>query len=344
MSTMKTIKHTISISTVALAMLGVVPAALAEVPQTITHQGRLYDAITNLPVSGPMDVTFNIYAKSDDTVAIWTETHTALSFDEGYFSADLGTVVPFSTAMDPVFDGTIRYIGITIGGDSKEMAPRAVVQSVPYAMFAGDVFGDIHPTSISVGGTTIINSMGEWAGAPTGLIGPQGPMGDPGPKGDTGPMGDKGDKGDKGDTGPMGVVSTSTVAGSIANIPATAGQPWVFAGPTATVTVQPGQRITGSAVAVLGHNNGSAQALSFSLCFSDTPMGSALTAFYGTNYPDGTVSASPNKSALAAAASVVLPNVPMGGGSYKVGFCVKNKSAVNFGANDCLNGWFVITN
>jgi hypothetical protein len=129
-----------------------------------------------------------------------------------------------------------------------------------------------------------------------------------------------------------GVIGTITGGG--------AGAPWTFAGPTATVTVAQGQRITGSAVAVFGHNNNNPQAVSFSLCISDVPAGSALNAFFSASYPDATVLAQPNKTSLSAAASVV----PAMGATYRVGFCVKNKSNVNFGANDYVNGWFVVTN
>ena len=356
MSKMNTIRHTISVSIIAVTLLGAVPAALANVPQTITQQGRLYD-VNQKPVSGALEVTFKIYDKVDATTEIWSETKT-ITFDEGYFSATLGDVSTFSPPMMPaVFDGSVRYMGVTVGVDP-EMTPRAAIQSVPYAMVAGDAIGDIHPTSVTVGTTEIINSMGEWTGASTGLVGPQGPMGLQGPAGADGMPGTngvdgaqgiqgvQGVQGIQGPQGATGVVSTSTIAGTIAQIPFGGGAaPWVFAGPTATVTVQPGQRITGSAVAVLGHANNNPQTVSFSLCISDVPAGSALNAFFGANYPDGTVAATGNKSALAAAASVVPANVPMGGANYKVGFCVKNKSTnVNLGANDFVNGWFIVTN
>jgi spore maturation protein SpmB len=145
-----------------------------------------------------------------------------------------------------------------------------------------------------------------------------------------------------GPTGLTGVVSTSTIAGIIAGIPfGGAGASWVFAGPTVTVTTTANQRITGSAVGIFGHTNNNPQPVSFSLCTSDVAAGSALTPFYGISYLQGTVGATPNRTALSAAASVV----PAMAGTYKVGFCVKNNSTtVNFGANDFVNGWFIITN
>ncbi|MEC7231861.1 MAG: hypothetical protein VXW31_02875, partial [Planctomycetota bacterium] len=54
---------------------------------------------------------------------------------------------------------------------------------------------------LAFGGTPIVDTNGEWIGAPTGL---QGPKGDKGDTGDVGEKGDTGEKGDKGDTGDIG--------------------------------------------------------------------------------------------------------------------------------------------
>ena len=40
---------------------------------------------------------------------------------------------------------------------------------------------DIHPATVSIGDTEVINAEGQWVGDPTGLIGPQGPAGADGP-------------------------------------------------------------------------------------------------------------------------------------------------------------------
>ena len=50
-----------------------------------------------------------------------------MTFDQGYYSVSLGSVVPFGAK---VFDGSLRYFGITIGAEP-ELSPRAPVQSVP---------------------------------------------------------------------------------------------------------------------------------------------------------------------------------------------------------------------
>jgi len=173
--------------------------AAAAVPGTITHQGRLFDA-NGAPVSQTLDVTFTIYDAAEGTKVVWTET-LSIAFDNGYFSANLGETKPFG---DTVFDGSPRYIGITIGGDD-EMKPRARVGSVPYALVAGDVRGDINPTSVSIEGVgVVIDENGQWMGDPSGLVGPAGPAGPAGAPGAPGPAGATGPMGAPGAAGPAG--------------------------------------------------------------------------------------------------------------------------------------------
>lgn len=122
----------------ATGILAQASAAHASVPQTLVHQGRLYDD-AGAPVNATLDVEFTIYAGPVDMEALWTATHT-VTFEDGYFSVALGTAEP----LDAAIDGSERFLGITVGNDA-EMTPRAAVESVPYALLAGDVRGDIHP-------------------------------------------------------------------------------------------------------------------------------------------------------------------------------------------------------
>lgn len=262
MSMMNTIKHLISASIAASALLVAMPDAQAAVPQTITQQGRLYDK-SGMPINGTLKVRFAIYAELTDAdpmnpaAPVWVNEF-EVTFDEGYFSTTLGRD---PADMDPAnpriafdantFDGSVRYIGITIDPDSgeKEMEPRASIQSVPYAMNAGvafDAVGDIHPTSITVGGVPVIDATGSWIGNSSGLIGPTGATGATGPMGPQGLQGPQGEPGMSitGPTGPTGVVSTTSIAGSAPTpVPAGSGSaPWTFIGPSATLTVTANQR------------------------------------------------------------------------------------------------------
>src|SRR6185436_4453566 len=122
-------------------------AAFAGVPPTVTHQGRLYDQ-NDAPIdntAGPcINVLFSLYDTPTATTPIWSEQH-CITFDEGYYSVQLGSITSFTPG---VFDGSTRYFSLTVGTDP-EMTPRAQVASVPYAMLAGDVNGDIHPHTVS---------------------------------------------------------------------------------------------------------------------------------------------------------------------------------------------------
>jgi hypothetical protein len=190
--------------------------AAAEVPQLVTHQGRLFDA-KDQPVEGTIEVVFTIYDGEDANAAVlWTETH-SVTFENGFFSVALGEQSPFGAK---VFNGSVRYLGIRVGGDP-EMTPRAATRSVPYALLANDVNGDINPHSVSVQGFgVVIDESGQWVGDPTGLQGPAGPVGPAGATGaagaagPAGPMGPAGATGAAGAPGPMGPAGPAGATGA----------------------------------------------------------------------------------------------------------------------------------
>lgn len=186
----------------ALAAPGV---ASAQVPTTMIHQGRLLDR-AGAGVTGSQSLVYRIYDSATGGTPIWTETLT-VTLDDGYFSTQLGATTPLTPA---VFAGRTRFLGVTVGTDP-EMTPREPIGSVPFALVAGNVTGDITPTSITVGGTQIVDSMGRWVGASSGPSGPAGPTGPAGPMGPAGPTGPAGSTGPAGPAGPMGPAGPSSV-------------------------------------------------------------------------------------------------------------------------------------
>ncbi|MFZ5894238.1 MAG: hypothetical protein ACOY0T_24470 [Myxococcota bacterium] len=135
----------------------------ADVPRFLAQQGRLFDA-NGVPLSGSLNFVFSLYLTPTGGPAVWSEQQT-ITLEDGYFSTLIGTLVAF----DPLhFDGTPRYIGVSIGNDT-EMTPRQLMVSVPYAMTAANVTGDINPTSIRVNGTLVVNARGEWVGPRSSL-------------------------------------------------------------------------------------------------------------------------------------------------------------------------------
>lgn len=116
----------------------------------------------DMPISGMIDIEVRIWDTSTGGVALFEETHAGLMAIGGFFSVQIGSVTP----LDPTIfqSGGDRYLGITIIGDSDELAPRFQIGFVPYA---------IHALSADTSG-------------PTGPTGPQGPIGETGPTGPTG--------------------------------------------------------------------------------------------------------------------------------------------------------------
>jgi hypothetical protein len=185
---------------------------------------------------------FAFYPGASGGAPLWEEDQDGVQLDEGYFTVKLGSgSAPFDPAV--LFDGAPRYLGITVEDDA-EMVPRQEVGSVPYALVAGDVTGDIHPASVSVGGKEVINAQGTWVGSGgvTGATGPEGPQGAPGadgamgpvgptgsaglmgPVGATGPQGPAGAPGATGPQGPAGLLAAASAAG---NTPYWDGSTWV---------------------------------------------------------------------------------------------------------------------
>src|SRR5581483_11582570 len=122
---------------------------------------RLFDA-SGAPIAGTAAITFAVYAQPAGGAALWSETQ-AVPLEDGYFSAALGSATPLPPS---VLDGSVRYVGITVGSDP-ELSPRQATASVPYALLARDAVGDLHPTSVSVNGAEVIDGNGQWVGSPT---------------------------------------------------------------------------------------------------------------------------------------------------------------------------------
>jgi hypothetical protein len=203
---------------VALSALALAPVrdARAAAPALLSEQGRLLDK-NDRPVLGPLPMVFALYAEPTGGAPFWTETHT-VTLDDGYFAETLGATTPIDVAM--FASGAPVYLGIKVGADS-EMTPRLEIVSVPYALsaaIAGDVVGDIHPASVSIGDTLVIAEDGTWVGPSSGLIGPAGPAGPAGaigPQGPAGPVGAIGPAGAVGAVGPAGAQGPPGVDGAI---------------------------------------------------------------------------------------------------------------------------------
>jgi hypothetical protein len=202
-----------AVTVVGLATLLAAPAWASSapvVPATLNEQGRLLH-LDGSPVTGTAMMTFALYDAADATTALWTETQ-SVTLDQGYFNVELGSMTSLSSAAaltTALSAGTPLFLGVAVGSDS-EMSPREALTSVPYAIIAGDVIGDIHPHSISVNGKAVFNADGSLAIAG----GATGPVGVVGSSGATGAVGAAGATGANGAVGPSVVIGPSGPTGA----------------------------------------------------------------------------------------------------------------------------------
>lgn len=101
------------------------------IPRLISYQGMLTDD-AGIPLDGSFDLTFSIYRDSTGGTALWTETHTEVSVQDGLFNAILGSS---ASIPDSVFEWSVAYLGIKIGTQD-EFSPRIRFTSVAYAFRA----------------------------------------------------------------------------------------------------------------------------------------------------------------------------------------------------------------
>jgi hypothetical protein len=100
----------------------------AQVPGMINYQGMLA-ASDGSPLDTTVSMTFRIYADSITSFYLWTENYDSVRVEGGMFNILLGSD---SSIPDSVFDGSVRYLGLTVGSDD-EMTPRRPLVSVGYA-------------------------------------------------------------------------------------------------------------------------------------------------------------------------------------------------------------------
>ena len=201
----------------ALGLLFVLPALMSavQVPTRVPVEARLMDSLGQ-PVNGSIAVTLRLYGAAVGGVVLHEEQQT-VPVAAGLLAMELGAGAALA---GDLFDGAERWLAIAVGTD-QEMQPRLRLSSAPYALRAERasslVGGPVDATGLSIGGSAVIDALGNWIGNPTGLIGPVGPLGPTGPVGPEGPVGPKGAvgaTGAAGATGPAGPVGPVGPAGA----------------------------------------------------------------------------------------------------------------------------------
>ena len=120
-------KHTLLFLAV-ITLLGA-PVLHAQIPQTISYQGRLQDANGDLAY-GTRDLTFRIYDVESGGVALWTEAHTAIPVSKGVFGVTLGSVTTLNLPFDKQY-----WLSVQVNTDP-EIITRIRLASSPYSLNA----------------------------------------------------------------------------------------------------------------------------------------------------------------------------------------------------------------
>jgi hypothetical protein len=110
---------------------------------------------------------------------------------------------------------------------------------------------------------------------------------------------------------------------------------YVFAGPTTSVIIEAGDRLTGVASAPLGLMAGRPQTADLGLCYQ---QGSGtITNFVGANFSAHFFSTT--RETYTASSSVVPPQA----GAYTVGLCIRNNGNNPINNNNFVNGWIMVS-
>jgi hypothetical protein len=105
------------------------------VPHLIQFRGTLQN-LSGEALTGPVDVTFSLYAEEAGGSALWFETQTVQADSLGNYTVLLGAMTPTGLPMELFTSGEAHWLGVQVTNLPEQS--RVLPVSVPYAMRAGD--------------------------------------------------------------------------------------------------------------------------------------------------------------------------------------------------------------
>lgn len=168
----------------------------AQAPQSFSYQAVVRGTNNILVSNKPVGMKISLLQGSENGNAVYSETHTPNSNENGLVSIEIGkgnivngTFATIDWSKGPFY---VKTESDPNGGTNYTLITTSQLLSVPYALFAG-------------------NSQP----GPQGLKGDKGETGAQGPAGKDGAPGLKGDKGDPGTQGPIGLTGLQGLKGDI---------------------------------------------------------------------------------------------------------------------------------
>jgi len=104
--------------------------AFADVPSTMSYQGRLTDGFGNPVADDSYDVVFRIYGVSAGGTALWNSGTVPVTTADGIFSYELGSSTPLPSGL--FSDSADLWLGITVESET-EISPRTKLTSHSWA-------------------------------------------------------------------------------------------------------------------------------------------------------------------------------------------------------------------
>ncbi len=105
--------------------------AFADVPITITQQGRLLEDDAT-PMTGSQDLLFEVYDSASGGELLWSDTVTTTLDENGVYTAILDGID------STILQDAEAYLALTV--DQEEFSPRLELTSVPFAALAQEAF------------------------------------------------------------------------------------------------------------------------------------------------------------------------------------------------------------
>jgi len=112
-------------------MLLVTAFGMAQIPRTLSYQGRLADA-AGVAIEGDQALTLRLYAEESGGEALWEELHVT-RVENGLFNVMLGSITPLELPFDQPY-----WLGVTVG-TAEELTPRMALASAAYSLNARTV-------------------------------------------------------------------------------------------------------------------------------------------------------------------------------------------------------------
>ncbi len=110
---------------------------LADIPDVISHQGRLVNEAGEV-LDGEFRMVFSIYNAPTGGDLLWSETYMNVTVRNGLYHIFLGANTPFPDSLDFTDE---YWLGIVVDGEA--LGPRVQLATSPYAFFANTA-GEAH--------------------------------------------------------------------------------------------------------------------------------------------------------------------------------------------------------